>query len=140
MRGIDSRLTKKIRQYDRDLYVYENEEGLKMVMRKANRLEASDYFQAEEDPSLLNPQVIFPLTETGSFGSKPVEWGIERILWKIKGMDIWRDSSWLTERKKRLERIEEDKKRQQKNEFRALAADIRTEFAKKVNDINTSTL
>jgi hypothetical protein len=140
MRGIDLRLTHQLKDYDRSLYVYENDEGLKMVMRKADRLEASDYLQSEDDSSLIHPQMIFPLTDTGDFKGKPVEWGIERIMFKLKAMDLWRNDSWLSERKKRLERIKENEEKERRNHFRDVAAEMRPMFAKATNHINTSTL
>lgn len=140
MSGIEPRLTRRLKEYDRDLYAYKSISGTIMIMRQANRLEASDYWQEDVDPALLHPQFIFALTDTGTLQGKPVTWGIEPILARLKGMDIWRNDSWLTERKTRIEAEKKDKERQQKEEFRALAADIRKDFAKATNDINTSTV
>lgn len=140
MRGIDQRLTNKLKKYDRKLYAYRAPTGVTMIMREADRMEASDFHQEEEDPALLNPQFIFACTSDLSLRGQPQEWGIEPILNQLKGMDVWRDGSWLKERKVRIEREKADEERQQKNQIRAIAADARKDFAKATNDINTSTI
>lgn len=140
MKGLVPNITKKLRSYDKSLYAYRTQQGVTMIMRQADRLDASDFGMEELDPSLINPQFLFALTDNGFLSGVPHEWGIERIMDRLKGMDVWRNDSWIHERKKSLKRVEEDLKRQRSNEFRAVAADSRTEFAKAVNDINTSTL
>ena len=55
-------------------------------------------------------------------------------------MDLWASHHSLKDMRERREREQRDKERQNKNEIRAKALDLRKDFAKAVNDINTSSL
>lgn len=140
MKGIEPRLTARIQKYDPALYVYRNVEGKALIMRQGSRLEDSDYGMDDLDDSLRNPQLILALTDNWRLTGKPVDWGMEPILDRLRSMDSWRDDKWITERKRNRERDEETQKQSKRNEFRAIAADLRKEFAQATNDINTSTL
>ena len=69
-----------------------------------------------------------------------MEWGIEPVSWKIREMDAQRDDSYLERMEKENERVDQIRKQSHLNEVKATAADMRKDFAKAVNDINTSAL
>jgi len=142
MRGRVERLTEVVRRYDRRLYAYREKDGVIHILREGSTVDASDYFQDEPDPVLSNPQYVFSLTDDWSMNGKPVERGIDPIWFKLSLMDSHQDHRSLSERRAERQaardRVEEEKKRARRNDFRAKALDMRSEFAKVTNDINTS--
>lgn len=38
--------------------------------------------------------MIFSLTDTWNVRGRPVPWGIEPVMARIREMDLWRDDSW----------------------------------------------
>ncbi len=86
------------------------------------------------------PQFILSLSENWLADGKPVDWGIEPLMRKIREMDQWRDDSMYENLTKQRERFKELKEREFKNNVKALAYDMRRDFAQATNDINTSTL
>ncbi len=109
------------------------------VWRVAERWAAADLINGESDHS-QPMQFIAALTDNWNVTGNPIDLGIDPLLWKIQEMDSWSKGSVLDEMRRGRERAKEDRKRQQKNENKARAYDMRKEFAKAVNDINTSTL
>jgi hypothetical protein len=59
---------------------------------------------------------------------------------KIREMDAWRDDSMLDQMRQERERSKENRAREKRNEMKARAYDMRRDFAKATNDINTSTV
>jgi len=130
-----NRLTEFLRKYDRDLFAYRNIEGKTLIMRKVNK-----DFLIEDDDSLPRSQMILALTEDWTGRTAPKDWGLEPIYQKLSSMDAWRDEQWLKKDQERREMRERDKERVRRNDIRARAADLRKDFARATNDINTSTL
>lgn len=110
------------------------------ILRKGDRLEASDYNQKTPELVDLNPQLILSLTHDWKPSGMPVEWGVEPVLEMLRSMDSWTDPSMFTRMIARRERMESDAERAKRNEIRARAADMRRDFARSTNDINTSGL
>lgn len=140
---MDSRtqtINRVVQSFDRTLFVYRNKEGMRLIMRRADRLEDSDYNQKEPALASLHPQMILALTDSWKSTGQSVDWGIEPILEQLKSMDLWRNDRMLEEIRERRESKERDESRMKRNEFKAIAADMRRDFAKATNDINTSTL
>lgn len=135
----DIKITKEVRRYDRKLFAVRTCNGMLQIYREADHAAASD---ADEALSISrpHPQFILALTDTWTLKGKPVEWGMEPILAKLRDMDSWREDKILENMLKIRARNEEDELRSMKNTNRAMAADLRKDFAKATNDINTSTL
>lgn len=134
------RLSDLVQGYDRDLYAFRASNGMLQIHRKANRLEASDYNQEEPQLAHLNPQFILALTDTWTLDGQPVEWGLEPLMCKLKEMDSWRSDTEIKGLRRKRERAKEIQANSKRNESRAMAADLRRDFAKATNEINTSTL
>lgn len=117
-----------IQDYDRDLYLDEGRDGLLIVMRKVDALHKS---MVDSGP-LAQP--VFYLTEDFTMDTKPVPWGIEPVMTKLRSMDAWAVDFTYEDIRKKRERVKEDKERANRNELRARAADIRRDFAKATND------
>jgi hypothetical protein len=90
-----------------------------------------------EDASYIlrpNPQFILALTDNWKLDGNPVDWGVEPLGRMLRSMDAWNNDSYFSEMVKRREMEEEDRNRMRMNEFRAIAADSRRDFAKATNE------
>lgn len=134
------RLTQELKTYSKDLYAERASNGTVQVYRKTVRWESFEFQGKSLAVSRLRPELVFPLTDTWTVRGKPVEWGIEPVSWKIREMDAQRDDSYLERMEKENERVDQIRKQSHLNEVKATAADMRKDFAKAVNDINTSAL
>lgn len=133
------RITEVVKQHDRALFAYRSGSKI-LIMRQGDRLEASDYNQSEPELSKLNPQFVFALTDSWKIEGSPVEWGLEPIMDQLKARDGWNRTGMFEEMVKKREREQDAKDRAQRNQFRDLAGELRGDFARATNDINTSTL
>lgn len=134
-------ISRLLNRYDSDLRVKTYIDGAMGIIRKKRRWGSYKlpdgthlWFGFDDD------QLVLPITDTWIESGKPVDWGIEPILWQIQKLDSWRDDGDYDRFVKERERQKENKQREHRNEFKALAYDCRREFAKATNDINTSTL
>ena len=83
--------------------------------------------------------LVMSLTDNWSPSGKPVPWGIEVVLLRLRQINESENSN-LEETKKERERIAESKKREFSNRIRDGVAESRKQFADAFKDINTSTL
>jgi hypothetical protein len=133
-------LNRHLRRYDSDLYADQSMDGKINVYRKYKTYTAYQVEGKNLYVSTVLPQWVMSLTKDWSLNSYPVLWGIEPILNKLKSMDGWRDDGALDEVWRHNERVKANKEREQRNNIRAMAADVRRDFAKATNEINTSTM
>lgn len=133
------RVTEVVKRMDRNLFAIRAGNGMIQIHRNAEKYSAADFLVA---PTSLTPfpQLVLCLTHDWKIAGKPVEWGLDPLISKLSSMDSWRDDSIYEELTKDRDRIEKIQKQSNKNELEALACDIRKDFAKETNDINTSTL
>lgn len=132
------RLNSVVKAYDPLLSVEKDTRGILLVKRKMDCLAESHYGQM----NLENPysfSIILSLTDNWKPNGQPVDWGIEPIMETLRGMDAW-NADTFEDMVKRRERAAEDKKRIRDNDYRARALDMRKDFARLTNDINTSSL
>lgn len=129
------RLTKELKLYSRDLYADRGPNGAVQVYRKATRYESYQFEGKTLTVSLPMPQLILHLTDNWLPSGKPVEWGIEPIGWKIRSMDSHRDDSYFEKMLNNREQEKQITETNRKNEFKAIAADMRRDFAKATNDV-----
>lgn len=83
---------------------------------------------------------IFALTDNWNVTGKPVEWGLDPIVNRLKAIDTWNREDMIDEM---IESYEEEKKsneRNLKNNVESFLREFRRPFAKAFNDVNTSTL
>lgn len=133
-------LTKRLKAYDRDLYAKRIESGMVQVYRNSTRWEAFEWQGQTFHFSRPNPQFILPLTDDWKLTGTPVEWGIEPLMAAIRDLDNWRDDTRYDRYVEHRETAQKNNRREWKNNARALAYDMRKEFAEATNDINTSTI
>lgn len=133
------RLTQELSKHDRTLYAMRTNIGMVQIWREAEHWHAAELLDGET-PHSRPTQFITALTDTWRLDGTPVDHGIEPVMRRIRSMDSWNKTGVLDEMRKNRERAKEDKARQTKNENIARAHDLRKDFAKAVNDINTSSL
>lgn len=133
------RINRELKYYDRELYAVQINEAVQ-IYRKSVRWEYFEFEGMKFAYSRLNPWFTLSLTDNWRIDGKPVEWGIEPLMDRLRSMDQWRDDRTYDQLCSERERNEENRKRAYRNEVRARAYDMRRDFARATNDINTSTL
>ena len=131
-----------LKRYDSELVAKRYLDGALGVFRKRR---GWDFFRFNNDPKCTLwfardwEDLVLPCTDTWTDLGVPVDWGIEPIFWQIQKLDGWRNDDYDSFCESREER-KRNRDRAFRNEMRARAADLRREFAKATNDINTSTI
>lgn len=138
--GRAERITAQVKLRDRELYCERDKEGKLCVYRKSLRWEI---YRLKNGIALQfarpAPHFIFALTHNWAMNGRPVDWGIEPILARLKAIDLWnRDlaSDIIAEEEKTLESAA----RARTNSTESFLLDFRKQFARTFNDVNTSTL
>ncbi len=133
-----SQVNRAIRKYDRELYA-EMFEGRIDIFRNTYGHEAFDVNGHTICFIKQVPYRVFCLTDSWKAWGKPVDWGIEPIMAKLKSADLWvRDV--LKETNSQNEKIDASKKRDVSNNVEAFVKDYRKEFARTFEDVNTTNL
>lgn len=130
-------LNKYVKRYDEDLIIRCDNAGVRHLYRKKPICSSFEYDGITYVHSHVIEQHIMSLTKTWKQGAPGVDWGIDPLMRKISEIDSWRDDTGYDEFCKRRELAEKYTKQSQKNELRAMAADMRVDFAKATNDIVT---
>lgn len=82
--------------------------------------------------------LILPLTDNWRWEGRPVDWGIEPVLFKLRFGSPERDVS--DELIKGYQKADESRERDLKRNTADFLGEYRSQFAKATNDVNTSTL
>jgi hypothetical protein len=92
--------------------------------------------------SFLKPQPyhVMALTDTWSVHGKPVEWGVLPILERLKHIDLWNQGVTANDLQAQHEKVKASKLNDFRNTTEAVLSEMRPQFAKATNDINTSLL
>lgn len=120
-------LNKVIKGYDSCLYAQETKLGRYDVYRKS---------ALDCNP----PHFLFALTDTWAPQGKPIQYGIEVVMNRIKAHDLWRDDRFMDNFIKNHEAVEESKERSFRNSIESFLYDFRKDFANATKDINTANL
>jgi hypothetical protein len=120
-------LTRHLRAHDSKLFAVNFKEDRIDVYRKS-------------DLGCNPPHFLFPLTDDWTISGRPVEWGIEVVLARIKAHDLWRDDSLAEQLIASYEKASESKDRDRRNNLESFLYDYRSTFAKATNGVNTSLL
>lgn len=132
-------LTKHLKGHDRKLFCKRMRSGAYGVFRESVRWETFAYESGVL--SYLRPadHFIFALTHDWRSDGKPVDWGIEPVLEKIKASDS-HQRDIAAEAIESYERLKEKKAKQVSSNAEAFFSDYRREFARSTNHLNTSTM
>ncbi len=87
-----------------------------------------------------HPNLLMSLTDTWTASGKPVSWGIEVVLNRIKAHDLWRDDTFVERWIKDQDKIEQGREKDFRNNVESFLYDFRSQFHKATNEINTSNL
>lgn len=132
-----ARISQVVRGYDHMLYAIEHD-GQIQVWREALKEAASDNPEWYGIPSWIlrpNSHYVFSLTDNWAMSGKPVDRGIEQVLNHLRAKDAWRFQDFGAGMREARESQARDYARQKKNNIRALATDMRRDFAKAVQDL-----
>lgn len=120
-------LNRHLKSYDSMLYAAETHLGRADIYRKSK-------FNCNP------PSFVFSLTDTWQPTGRPVDYGIEVVLERLRALDLWRDDTFVENYLKRITKEKEEKDRDRRNNVESFLYDFRSQFHKATNDINTSTL
>ena len=84
--------------------------------------------------------LVFSLSEDWTLRTPPRNWGIDKVLNRIRECDLWNADSPVSNIQKQQEKVDESAERARKNTFEAVASEYRSTFKKAFSEINTSTL
>lgn len=121
------RLSRELQSHDSMLYAQETRPGRLDVYRKSSL-------------GCNPPHFIFSLTDDWTPTGRPVEWGIEVVINRIKAHDLWRDDSYVDSVIRENERSIERRERDYKNSVESFLWEFRSQFAKATDGVNTGTL
>ncbi len=128
-------LNKLVKSYDKSLFSKRDLNGHAHIYRKKYVLDRFEWSGVRYFYTRPVDDHILALTDNWNVGGVPVEWGLDNIWNRLSMLDTWRDDTRYDQFCNYRQRVEEDKKRQTRNDFRARAADLRKDFAKATNDI-----
>jgi len=132
-------LTKHLKAHDSKLYAKREEYGAIHVYRETVGFDVCDWEGGKLLISRLQPHFVFALTDNWTVTGKPIEWGIEPVMARVKEMDLWNQNT-LEKILAHNQAIDESNDRSRMTNHEAFAADIRSQFKKAFSDVNVSSL
>lgn len=136
------RITQAIQSHDYLLFAKSDKDNMSMirVYRKGRKgvkyvLEGLSVLNVEDDDYL-----VMSLTDTWGIRGKPVEWGIDVVVNRIKALDLWNSDNLSNKVFKDEEKHQIAQERKNRNSIEAFLSDFKGQFAKATSDINTSNL
>lgn len=118
-------ITRALKLHDACLYAQETKPGRIDVYRKSR---FGDHL----------PHLVMSLTDTWTPQGKPIPWGIDVILNRLRAHDLWRDDTFVDAWIKEHDKIEEGRARDRRNSIESFLYEFRSQFHKATSDINTS--
>jgi hypothetical protein len=85
-------------------------------------------------------QYVFALTDNWTLSGKPINWGIDDVLGRIKKLDCWANKNLFEELDAENEKVDERKRRDLRNEMDAFWSHERDRFKTATSDILTHSL
>lgn len=121
------RYNREIRSYDRDLYAERMGNGKIHVYRK-------------HADSLGPTQFVFAITDDWRATGRPVEWGLDPLITKLKACDLTRNPRLFENLMADYEADYEQKEKARRNSFEAMAYELAPAFKKDFRYTNTASL
>lgn len=136
----EQEINRIIQRYDRELVAQRDFKGTMCVWRKAYRFEEFEFDGKRFLFSRPDLKLVFALTDNWTQSGRPVDWGLEPILNRLKSIDVWRDPDFAEKLIAQYEQDEQSNRRNLRNTVESFLIDYRRQFAKTFGDVNTSTL
>ncbi len=133
----ERRIQNAIKEHDSKLFLNRNYLGEIQIMRKSFKMvphEIDGRIVYVQTPS---PHYIMSLTEDWTGRTRPVDWGVEPIMRRLKEIDDWGSDSSFERMLRDNERIEERKKKSFASLTEDVALEWRKDFKKHTEDILT---
>lgn len=133
-------LNRIIKSHDRDLFVERSRRGTLILKRKA---EVSDVYEVDGCTLIHNrqkPQVVFHLTDNWTATGKPVDWGADAVIERLREHDTWHNPDFFRKFEEQSERARASRKRHLRSEAEAFFSDYRREFARQTEGVMTHSL
>lgn len=127
--------TKYLKTYDKDLYARRSNSGVLCVYRRAKYLEyVCDFMDSKLFNVKTRDQFVLSLTDNWAMNGAPRMWGIDRVLNRIREMDVQADAEFFDKIDKANEQVDEAKARHFRNEAEAFFSDHRREFVDAIDE------
>lgn len=133
-------ITRAIKRHDRLLYCDHSPQGPLVIYRNLYRHEPMEVNGTIIYYPVHSPHYVFALTDTWSVTGKPIDWGIEPIMARLRAMDLWRSDDIIKEHTRNYYKGKEEKQRDTRNSIESFLYEFRSQFARATNGINTSSL
>ncbi len=117
-------ITKAIQGYDSMLYAKKGYQDRIDIFRKTFRYEPYEVDGTTIHHLIEEPYRVFCLTDTWNASGRPVEWGVEPILAKLRASDLWKRDIG-SEIHAHNEKIDASMDRSMKNNIEAFVKDTR---------------
>ena len=136
--GRVERLTEEVQTHDRELIAQRMSHGRIGIFRKSYRYES--YCLDDMNLTYARPSnhLIFTLSHDWTANGRPVDWGIEPIMARLRAIDLWNNESMVEDMIKGYEKDQESADRDRDNSMESFLLDFRRQFQKTFNDFNTS--
>lgn len=131
-------LNRSLKWIDRELYAKRENTGAIHIYRKHKTYVPYKWDKGTLFYQVDCPFLIFPLTEDWTVRSKPVDWGTEPVVDRLKMIDAWNRPQLFRDLEQQSEKVDEGKKRDQYNRAEAFMYDFHSQFKKTFSDVNTS--
>lgn len=128
-----SRLTRALQTHDRELYCAKDKNGVMGVYRRGHRWVTDRLGSSVIGVLTFSPHFIFALTDNWRTNGKPVDWGIEPVLARIKALDLW-NRDIASEVIEQNEKIDESNKRDLSNSIESFCYEFRDHFKRAFGD------
>lgn len=133
--------TKALRSYDRELFASRTKDGVPCVFRRHKRfVSVGDLSGGTLYQLIEGKQFVIALTDNWTARGKPRNWGIDRVLDRIREIDALANERLLEEMDRHNDKVDESKRRSVRNEMEAFWSHERRRFAKATDDILTHSL
>lgn len=134
------RITAAVQTHDPLLYAKDDGKAIRIYRKQKEWRRESLNNYTPIWTFVRNDHLVMSLTDTWGVTGKPVDWGIEPVLARIKALDLWGNDNLANQFFVEEEKHEKSKERDFKNNVESFLYDFRSTFAKGTNDINTSLL
>lgn len=120
-------LNRILKSYDRELYA------------QCTKLPRIDVYRRNRD-GLSAPHFVFALTDNWSVSGRPVEWGLEVVIQRLKAIDLWNNGETFEDLEKQYEAKAERGAKHLRNDIESFLGEFRRQFARATDSINTGTM